>query len=443
MNVIGHYKAGLNNFERSQLVMRSILAICIVFLCMPFSTVYGMELAGLQGQAVKNRGLVQRYVNNLEKSRKDETIAKSGYYPSVNLSYVVNSLDEASTTEAKENSIFSGNISYNLFAGFQDKYGVRSAALLRQVEEYKLQGIKQDILGKVALYYLSVYGYKANLKAARDTHATLERVYEDGKKRNEVGLIDNNSLLKFKVDLDYAAIQVKTAEAELKKSLLMLQRESGTQLSLDELSFPEFQQLPAIDKLENYEKLMLENRSEIKVMQEMVGLYEAQAKAAQAAYYPQLNLTASYQNYNDDYINGAGDVSVDETRLQLVLSMNLFSGFTTRETIAKLEIDRRSAQLDLEELKNDLKTTLASLYLDYEVNRENVSAALTNIEQAKENLRITRLKYSEGLQTESELLDAVSTLSRAENNHVAVITSLYSNHYQIVRMMEQFHVPGM
>lgn len=423
--------------------MRSVLTICVVFLCMPLSTAYGANLASLQDTAVKNRQLVQRYVNNLEKSRKDETIAKSGYYPSVNLSYVVNSLDEATTTEAKENSIFSGNISYNLFAGFKDKYGVRSAALLRQVEEYRLQGIKQDILAKVALYYLSVYANKANLKATKDTYSTLERVYEDGKKRNEVGLIDNNSLLKFKVDLDYAAIQVKTAEAELKKSLLMLQRESATQLNLDKMSFPEFQQMPAIDTLESYEKRMMGNRSEIKVLQEMVGLYEAQAKAAQAAYYPQLNLTGSYQNYNDDYINGAGDVSVDETRLQLVLSMNLFSGFATREAIAKLEIDRRSAQLDLEELKNDLKTSLASLYLDYEVSRENVTAALSNIEQAKENLRITRLKYNEGLQTESELLDAVSTLSRAENNHVAVITSLYSNFYQIVRMMEQFSVPDL
>ncbi len=423
--------------------MKSVIVICVAVLLAPLSMANGTDLAGLQSTAVKNRQLIQKYANNLEKSKRDEIIARSGYYPSVNLSYVINSLDEATNLEAEENSVFSGSISYNLFSGFKDKYGVKSASLVRLVEEYRLQGIKQDILGKIALYYLSVYGHKANLKATKDTYSTLERVYEDGKKRNEVGLIDNNSLLKFKVDLDYAAIQVKTAQAELKKSLLMLQRESGTQLTLQELSFPEFQQTPSIDSLESYEKRMLENRSEIKILREMITMYEAQAKAAQAAYYPQLNLTASYQNYNDDYINGAGDVSVDETRLQLVLSMNLFSGFTTRETIAKLEIDRRSALLDLEELKSNLETTLASLYLDYEVSRENVTAALSNIEQAKENLRITRLKYSEGLQTESELLDAVSTLSRAEYNHVAVITALYSNYYQIIRMMEQFQVAKM
>ncbi len=421
--------------------MKRILVFSVVFLLIPFAAAYAVDLASLQGEAVNNRQLVQKYQNNLDKSRKDEIIAKSGYYPTVNLSYVVNSLDEASLFEAKENSVFSASLTYNLFSGFKDRYSSRSAAMLRRVEEYRLRGIEQDILGKVALYYLNVYGHKANLKAKRDTHSTLERVYEDGRKRNEVGLIDNNSLLKFKVDLDYAAIQVKTAQAELKKSLHLLRRESGTQVSLDELTFLEFEKMPMMGSLADYEKNMLANRSEIKVMGEMLDFYDAQEKLAQAAYYPQLNATASYQNYTDDYINSAGDSPEDETRLQLVLSVNLFSGFTTRETIAKAKIDSRSARLDLEELKSNLKTTLANLYLDYEVSRENITAALSNIEQARENLRITRLKYSEGLQTESELLDAVSTLSRAEYNHVAVITALYSNYYQIVRMMEQFELP--
>ena len=415
------------------------VTLLIVFLVLaPVSMARSADLAELQTMALKNRQVVQRYKNNLEKSIKDERIAQSGYYPSVDLAYTVNSLDEATLFEAKENSVFRAAVSINLFAGFKDKYNIKSAALLRQVETYKLKGITQDIMRNVALYYLNVYGSKANLKAQQDTYSTLQRVYEDGQKRNQVGLIDNNALLKFKVDLEYAGIQVKKAQAELDKSLLLLRRETGSQVELAELSFSEFKSMPQLASYESCEKEMLRNRSELKALEEMAGVYEAQAETARAAYYPQLNLSTSYQNYDDHYINGEGQNPMEEIRAQVILSMNLFSGFASEETIAKAKIDQRSARLDLAELESDLKMSLAGLYLDYEVNRDNVRAALSNIEQARENLRVTRLKYNEGLQTESELLDAVSTLSRADSNYVRVVTALYSNYYKILRMAEKF-----
>lgn len=416
--------------------MKSV-TIMIVLLLAPLSMAYGVDLASLQAEAIKNRQVIQRYQNNLEKSISDERIAKSGYYPSVNIAYTANALDEASLLEDKENSVFYSALSLNLFAGFKDKYNIKSASLLRQVESYKLNGMEQDIKRNVALKYLQVYGRQANLKARQDTYNTLQRVYEDGEKRNQVGLIDNNALLKFKVDLNFAAIQVKTAQAELDKSLLLLRRETNSTVNLSELSFQEFESMPELTSYEKSEKEMLERRSEIKVLNEMVGIYESQAEMARAAYYPQLDFTASYQNYDNDYVNGAGDNSVEESRAQLVLSMNLFSGFSSQQTIAKMEIEQRSAALDLIELKQDLKAGLKSLYLDYKVSLDTVKAALLNIEQAKENLRITRLKYNEGLQTESELLDAVSTLSRADYNHVEVVMALYSNYYGILRMVEK------
>jgi len=418
--------------------MKLISFLSVLLVVTPCSFAYSADLADLQTMALGNRQLIQKYKNNLEKSVKDERIAKSSYYPSVNLSYTVNSLDEASTFEDKENSTFSAAVSINLFAGFKDKYNIKSATLLQQVEAYKLEGIRQDIMRNVALYYLNVYGHKANLKTRQDTLSTLQRVYEDGKKRNEVGLIDNNSLLKFKVDLDFSEIRVKKAQATLDKSLLLLQRETGTKVKLTELSFSEFKQLPSLSSKESHRKEMLENRSEIKALERMAELCESQAEMANSAYYPQINFSTSYKNYDDNYVNGAGDISEDEIRAQLVLSMNLFSGFSTQEAIAKLKIDQHSAQLDLAELKSDLETGLAGLYLDFEVSRDNVKAALSNIEQAKENLRVTRLKYIEGLQTESELLEAVSTLSRADYDHVAVIMALYSNYYKILRMAQKF-----
>lgn len=64
--------------------------------------------------------------------------------------------------------------------------------------------------------------------------------------------------------------------------------------------------------------------------------------------------------------------------------------------------------------------------------------ARRSIEQAQENLRITRLKYEEGLQQESDPLDAITNLSRAQANEVAMVRTVFLNYFQIIRMVDGF-----
>ena len=137
---------------------------------------FGLDLSGMQDMALNNRKIIQQYVTTLEQSEKDILLAKGGYYPSVDIFYRVDSLDEASITEQRNNSIATGRISWNLFSGFSDKYNLQSATLLSEVERYRLEGIKQDLQLDVALAYLGVYERRANLKVAESAFQTLEKV---------------------------------------------------------------------------------------------------------------------------------------------------------------------------------------------------------------------------------------------------------------------------
>jgi outer membrane protein len=395
-------------------------------------------LAEMQKMALQNRQLIQKYEVVLEQSEKDIVLARSNYYPSIDLGYTVNSLDEASTTEHKENSIARASISLNLFSGFSHKYRLKAAELGQLGEQYRLQGIKQDLQLEVALAYLDVYERKANSEVAKAAFQTLEKVYRDGESRFQVGLIGKNELLKFRVDYDNADITLKSANAGLSKSINELGRQIGAAISLSDLDFADFGELPQqIDK-DQYRKKMLAERSEIKILEAIQQANAAQAKTYAGGYYPQINVVGSYSNYDDNYVNGAGDIDEDEVRLQLALSMNLFQGFSTQTAIARAKLDVRAAQLDLEELLTTLDTSLENLFIDFEVSLKNVDVANRSIEQAEENLRITQLKYDEGLQRESDLLDAITSLSRAKYNHVAVIRTAFLNKFQLIRMVDGF-----
>ena len=416
--------------------MKLINALTLLLFCS--SSAFAVSLADMQEMALSNRQVVQQYVTSLEKSKEDITLAKAPYYPFVDVAYTVNSLDEAGTYEEEENSTVYGSVSYNLFAGFRDKYNIESAELLKKVQEYSLQGIRQDLQLTVSLAYLSVYERLANKKVAQSAFETLGKVYRDGESRYQVGLIGKNELLKFRVDYDNADITLKAAEAGLKKSINVLSRQVGSRVAFADLDFAEFKELPPLMDKEAYRATMLETRSEIKALESLIGVSDAQVKRDKSDYYPKVDLVGSYTFYDDDIVSGSGSYDDDELRAQVVLSMNLFRGFTTEANVTKAKLSARSGRYELEELKDSFTNDLDNRFIDFEVSLDNVNVATRSIEQAEENLRITQLKYDEGLQRESDLLDAITSLSRAQFNYVAVMRTAYSNDFQLTRMVDGF-----
>jgi outer membrane protein len=415
------------------------MKFCSVFIVLLLSASVGqaMDLAGMQALALDNRDIIRQYMAALEQSEKEIVRAKGGYYPSVDVSYTVNALDDNSLLENKENSVALGKVSYNLFAGFRDKYGLQSAEMLQEVEKYKLQGVRQDIQLNVALAYLAVFERKANLEVAESAFQTLGKVYKDGESRFQVGLIGKNELLKFRVDYDNADITFKSADAGLKKSINDLSRQVGGEIHMQDLDFADFNNLPPLVDRAAYVGKMLAERSEIKALEAAIKSTSSQAEAAKNGYYPKVDVVGSYRRYDDTFVTG-GSAEDDELRAQLVMSMNLFQGRTTEAVVAKTLLQSRAQQYELQELKNSLITDLDNLYIDLQVSLDNVPVAKRSIEQAEENLRITQLKYDEGLQRESDLLDAITSLSRAQYNNVAVMRSVFTNHFRLSRMIGGF-----
>ena len=183
---------------------------------------------------------------------------------------------------------------------------------------------------------------------------------------------------------------------------------------------------------------MLSSRSEINALEAAISANDSRMAAEKGGYFPRLDVIGRYQRYDDEIINGNGEDVEDELRAQLELKMNLFQGYRTEATVVRAKLESRSLSYDLEELRDGFKQDLENLYIDFEVSLENVEVANRSIEQAEENLRITQLKYDQGLQRESDLLDAITSLSRAQYNYVAVVRTVFQNNFRLTRMIDGF-----
>lgn len=393
-------------------------------------------LADLQDLAVANRRVVEKYRVNLEKAGQDQIVARSPYYPSVDVSYTATLLDDDTTLENSENNVIYGAVRWNVFSGWRDRYGLRATHWQTEAEVGRLAAIKQDIRLKVAQRYLAIFAARANLQVVLDSYGNLAKVFRDGENRFQVGLIRKNDLLKFQVDLDNAGITLKKAEAEVDRDWRLLVREIGVEVNRDELTFGEFAELPRLVTPEVLEMQLLANRSELKVLGRQADAADEQIGVERSSQYPRVDVTGSYRRYEDSLFTGLGDNSQEEFRNQLVLSFNLFDGYARKARVAKAGLQARTVRQDLTELQAELVTELRNLYQDFQVAVNNVAAAEGGIGQAEENLRITKLAYDEGLETEANLLSAIAGLSRARYNLAAAKSAVFDNYFRILRTIE-------
>jgi len=103
--------------------------------------------------------------------------------------------------------------------------------------------------------------------------------------------------------------------------------------------------------------------------------------------------------------------------LVLGMSLNLFSGGSTRAELIKTEYRRRQLLEQRARMEDEVRLEVEKNLLDLSNARERMNVAKDAVGQAEENLRINRVRYEEGVGTATEVLDAVTLLTTAETNH--------------------------
>jgi outer membrane protein TolC len=163
-------------------------------------------------------------------------------------------------------------------------------------------------------------------------------------------------------------------------------------------------------------KRALEERPEILIADGTLKALQLDEVARKSDYYPKVFARGSY-----DYMQNSYQVHEGNWSLILGMNVNLFSGGSTRADVMK----SRSQQYQLLEqrakLVDDIRLEVQKYMLDLENARERNQVTRDAMEQAKENLRMNRVRYEEGVGTATEVLDAVNLTTVAEMNYYRAI----------------------
>lgn len=232
------------------------------------------------------------------------------------------------------------------------------------------------------------------------------------------GLARNIEVLKVQVQL--SNIELMQIEAKNSMKLAMIALNSLIGLPLYKEIQPASSVSPLNDEqfqLDALVKKALENRAEVKSLENTIQTANAVVQATREAKLPQVFLIGNYNlakpnqrifPFQDKFIN-TWDVSV-------IASFDIWNWNATSHQVTQARAQQMQAVDGLALLRDAIMLEINQNYLALVQAKEKIKVAQEGVVQAEENHRITNERFKAGMALNSELLDAEVALLQAKVN---------------------------
>jgi outer membrane protein TolC len=397
----------------------------------PISLSQALELAK------RNNNDLQVSVLQLERSKSVLREAQAAFLPSVDLSAdVTNSRSVGSTLavdqarknnpsadidDAPSNTAFSGTaqIRYDLYTSGRRNGAVKEAEERIRLQELDVERQSEEIRLNVAKAYYDLQQADENVRISQSAVENAQASLKDAVALERAGVGTRFDVLRSQVnlansqqDLTSAFSQQQIARRKLAPLLNLPQSVSIS--AADPVKLAGLWQQP----LEQSIVLAYQNRPELQQNLAQRNISEAQRKQALASLGPQVSLVGRY-NLLDQFDDGTS-VS-DGYSVGVQATLNLYDGGAAKARAAQSKTNIAIAETQFSEQRNQIRFQVEQAYSTQASNLENVQTSNVALEQAKESLRLARLRFQAGVGTQTDVINALNDLTRSEGNRVKAI----------------------
>ncbi len=421
--------------------MRYLILLILLTLCTPAVQASALSLEQATQAALENHQRIEQFRARVDQSTAMVGSARAAFLPSVDLDYSYTRRDQDSTLLSKEVSNATLTGSLNLFNGMADLHNYRAANHRASAAAYKLQSIRADIILATKQAFIETLRAVRSLDTAAEGVELLTRQQRDTTLYFKHGIIARNDLLRVEVELSNAEQNLLQAKGKLQISRRQLERVTGLRLTevdkLDETGLGKLLSFSAT-KLEPYRQELLEKRSELNYLRELVSAAKRERSANKSGYLPSIDLSIAHEEYGDSLTpNGRSNNYDDDNKLMLNASWNLFNGFADKEAISASNAKIRAAAAELSDTNAALILQLETALQNGRIAAGRLQVAKTGVTQADENYRVSESRVKQQLDTTVDLLDAQFLLTRSRNLEVDARYDLYLNSAILERVLER------
>ncbi len=309
---------------------------------------------------------------------------------------------------------------YPLYTGGKLENTIKSAGYGLDTADLTLEDTKQSIKLQATEDYFSILQYRNLIQVDQDAVDTLKAHLNNVNAQYRVGTVAKSDVLASQVQLANAQQDLVSVQNNYDIAVATLNNVIGlptdTVLNIrDELKYTKY--ALTLDSCTQY---ALEHRPDGIAAEYKVKKSAAAVKVAQANNMPQVSAVVQKaiggENPFDD-----NHVSADTWSAGISASWNVFDNNVTQAQVRQEEAALHKAQEAALQQKETIQLDVRTAYLNLVAAEKNIQTTRVAVDQAQEDYKISQVRYSAGVGTNLDVMDAEEKLTSSQTNYVKAL----------------------
>ena len=282
-----------------------------------------------------------------------------------------------------------------------------------------------EVIVKTDQAYAQVIKAKEMKKVADKYNAVLVELKKNVESAYKHGLKPQNDVLKVQVKLNESELNIRKAGNALRLATMNLCHYIGKPLTSDIRTADNFPEVAQDIRLQISD---ISARPEYAILNQQVAIAKQQVKLNRSELLPQIGVKGSYDyihglEINDQDLFNKGSFSV---LLNVSVPLFHFGERTNKVRAAKAKLEQ--TRLEQENMNEQMLLELTQAANNLDEAQLESTIAERSLQQAEENMRVSRSQYDVGLETLSDHLEAQAMWQQAYETHVDARFRLYLNY---------------
>ncbi len=302
--------------------------------------------------------------------------------------------------------------------------GLRAAATYRELAQKNVIQSKVAVAEAVTKAYYSAQVAVERAKVLDLNIERLDTLMRDTRTTYEAGFVEKIDVDRLEVQLNNLKTERQNVQNLIELSYTLLKYQMGMSLT-DQIILTDIVNEDSVNSLPTpiNNAVDYSNRIEYSVLDTQGKLAELDIQRIRAGYLPTVSAFASYGHNNGR--NGFVDLFSSKWFNNSVIGLNLnipiFDGLTKKYQLQQAQVTSEKVRVGRDLLSQSIDLQVQQSNITLTNSLQTLSTQQRNVDLAEEVVRVTKIKYQEGVGTNIEVINAESSLKEAQTNYFAAL----------------------
>ena len=296
----------------------------------------------------------------------------------------------------------------------------RMAAIGEEMAQNNIEASTQNTLHSIDQAYWTVVSVHHKKQLAESYLAVVKKLEDDVSKMIREGVATRADGLKVDVKVNEAEMSLTQAENGLALAKMLLCQLCGMDVDSDITLADENADniVEQADDAQADRAVAMENRPELKLLQNSADMSRQATKLVRAAYLPQVLLTGGYVATNPNVFNGFERKLSGMWNVGVMVRVPLWNWMEGTYKVRASRIATTIVELERDDIREKIDLQVSQSQFKVKEANRRLAMAIKNVENAEENLRCANLGFKEGVIPTTDVMAAQTAWVQAQSQKI-------------------------